>query len=186
MAGSETILGERPWTSRLPTVAATLASIGLLYAVARGAGIRPIAASFGTAVAFTSPMALLYGTMPDTPIFSLAFGAAILVLWQRAWLGTPAPRLLLLGTSVLAALSGWEAALLAATAAASLVLLGRSRSDRRRAGISMAIGVAAGTVGTVLWATWAYGSTSVLLDQMVRRSSGAGGMTPQLAVDNQL
>ena len=188
MAGSEALLGERPVTTRLPILLATLAAIGLLYAVGREAGFEPLASAFGVTAALGSAMALTYGVMPDTPMFSLPFGLAIVWVWQRASVGRAVRPLLVVAAGVAASASGWEAGALAVVAGSSLVASGWMHHDRprRRSGLLLLGGAAAGIALTFGWATWAYGSTSVLLDQFVRRSSDADGATPTIALSNQL
>jgi hypothetical protein len=120
-------------------------------------------------------MALVYGSMLDTPVTSLVFGAAVLLLLatiasQRAPVRAPVVVLL----STVACLSGWEAALLCWVAAGVLAASGGTR--RRTAGW-FAIGALAGTVAALAWGIWVYEGPADLIDALRFRTSGTDEVT---------
>ena len=84
IAATESVLGERPWATRLPTILAALATIPLLFSVIRRAGIMPLPAAAGVAVAVSNPLFSIYGWIPDTPMLALPLGLATLLAWQRS------------------------------------------------------------------------------------------------------
>ncbi len=186
LAGAETAAGDEPATDRGWVLLATLAAIGLLHLAAVELGIRPLASTVGLCVAFATPMALAYGAMVDTPMFSLPFAAAVLLVWARCRGDRPPTLPLTAGVGLLAALSGWEAAALALVVAACLVGEGHRDPARRRAGAVLAAGAVAGTAVAFGWGAWAYGSGGILLQQLGRRSSDAYGASPSAAFWNQL
>jgi hypothetical protein len=188
MAASESALGERTTSSRLPVLLASLTAMALVYRICIRAGLRPMAAAAGVAGAFLCPMAVVYGVMIDTPMFSLAFGAAVILLWQRARASVPTSTVAVVAVAAAAALSGWEAALLTGIAGVVLVVGGirSARPAERSGGLALLAGGAVGAVASVAWAWWAYGSGSVLVDQLVLRSGSDGGATTSVAFTNQV
>ena len=184
---SETVFGEHAWSSKLPALASTLAAAGLLFVLLRDVGLRRVPAAAGAAIGLLSPMLLTYGAMLDTPMTSLVFGVALLVAWQRSFAGRPLPWAVVGALGLLAALSGWEAMLLAWLAGLVLVVQawrsGGSRAALRAA--PMLLGALVGTVLTVGWAVWVYGSLSELHDQLLLRSGDDGLATRAGALDAQ-
>ena len=188
-AAVEWVAGEHPWTSKAPALLSALGAMVLLYLVLVNAGLRRVPAALGVVVGLLTPMMIVYGSMLDTPMTSLVFGVAVLLAWQRQWQGRPLPIVATGLLAVLACLSGWQAMLLTWLAVGSLVL----RRPRRpadlvrglRDAMPLLVGAVIGTVATVAWATWVYGSMSVLYGQLVRRSSNDAQATRLRALDNQ-
>jgi hypothetical protein len=174
-AAAETLLGEHPWSSRLPAVLSTIGAAVLVFVTCKKLAIRAIPAAIGTGLAFTTPMALVYGSMLDTPVTSLVFGAAVVLLLamvgsQRASVRAPVVVLL----TALACLAGWEAALLCWVSAAVLAASGGTR--RRTAGW-FALGALAGTVAALAWGIWVYDGPADLIDALRFRTSGTDEVT---------
>jgi len=170
---AEAVLGERPWVSRLPAWGGTLAALLLSWLLLRACGLHPLASSIGVALAFGCPMIAVYGTMLDTPVVGFPFGIAVLLLWQRARSGRPAPVGLVAAVTALAVLSSWQGLLTAGFVTAAVVV----PKVRRRSGAVPIAGYLIGTIGGGLlltaWIAWAYGSLDPLIDQFfVRTGTG--------------
>jgi 4-amino-4-deoxy-L-arabinose transferase-like glycosyltransferase len=172
---AETIGGEHEWASRAPAWLASLAAIGLLYALLRGAGVGPPAAGAAAAATALTPMFFTYGFMLDTPVVSLPFGVAVLLLWFAQWRAPAGARAwhpaAIAAVCALAALAGWQAAVLVGLAGLTLVV--RGHDDWRRALTDALPFLAGGAVGLGLslsWSWWVYGDFSTLSDKFFRRS----------------
>lgn len=184
---AETVLGERTWATRLPAWAGSLAAVVLAFLLLRACRLRPVAASVGVALGFGCPMFAVYGTMLDTAMVGLPFGIAVLLLWQRARIGRPAPAPVVILVSVLAALTSWLG-LLTAVLVAGATLLPRVRRRWHRPKVAAGAGesedvpsatgfVAGAILGAAVvlaWIAWAYGSLQPLADQFLVRSGTEG------------
>lgn len=167
-AGAVGLAGGSPLAMRLPVLLASLAALAMIALLLRDAGSSPSAAAAGVVVAGTTGMFLTYGALIDTPMLSLPFGLAALAAAQRSWQGRPPRRWVLVSVGALAALSGWQAALVAALAATTC-LIGPNRTGRG-AGRRLALGVATGTLTTLAWILWSHGSLQKLADQAALRA----------------
>jgi len=169
-AAAEAVLGERPWVSRLPAWGGTLAALVLTWLLLRTCGLRPLASSIGVALAFGCPMIAVYGSMLDTPVVGLPFGIAVLLLWQRARSGRPAPVAVVAVVTALAVLSSWQGLLTAGLVSAAVIM---PKLRRRPEDVPIAghlIGTVGGGLLLTAWITWAYGSLNPLIDQFLIRS----------------
>jgi hypothetical protein len=173
IAASESLLGERPWATRLPTILAALAVIPLLYSVIRRGGISPVAAAVGVAVAASNPLFAMYGWIPDTPMLALPFALGTVLAWQRHREQPDGRRLaVLMAVAALTCLAGWQGFVLCAAVLVAAAVDGRrTRSWTTPLALGAAIGV---TVTLVLaWAWWSYGSLAPLTRSATQRSGGA-------------
>lgn len=187
-AMAEGVLGERPWVTRLPAWAGSLAALVLAFLLLRECRVRRLPAAVGVALGFGCPMFATYGTMLDTAMVGLPFGIAVLWLWQRGRAGRPPPPPVVILVTVLAALSSWLG-LVTAVLVAGATLLPWARGRLRKAPVAaprlgFVVGAAMGTGLVVLWIAWAYGSLGPLADQfLVRSGKGeeAGGVGTLIA-----
>ena len=159
-----------PAATRAP---AWLGSLALLLLVARllvERGLRPAAAGAAAVLLATTQMFLVYGTMLDTPVTSLPFGAALLVAWERGRRGRVRPGCAAT-LALLAVLAGWQSLLLAGIVACwAVVRVVRGAGDRR-VNLAFAGGALAGAVLLLGWLVWAFGSTlSPLIEQFLFRT----------------
>ena len=169
----EQILGEHPWTTRLPAWLGVLATIGVLFALLRSLRLDPVLAAAATVAALGCHMVFVYGSMLDTMVIAFPFGLAVALIWYRQWTGAAAPPwwLVLLVGSV-ASLASWQATFLVGLCAVATAA--RVRTDRRAllravpyaASVDHRHGPDAG-VGH-----WSYGSFEVLADKLGRRTGG--------------
>jgi len=174
-ATTETVLGEHPWSTRLPAALSTIGAALLTFLTCRRLAIGSGPAAIGTALAFTTPMALVYGAMLDTPVTSLLLGAAVAHLVARASGSDRQIHPALVTTvAVLASLSGWEAALLCLVTAGLCALSG---SSLRRMGLWLALGALSGTAASLAWGSWVYDGPATLLDVLRFRTSGTEQVT---------
>ena len=174
-ATAETLAGEREWASRAPAWLASLAAAGLLYALARSVGVGPPAAAAASAATVLTPMYFTYAFMLDTPVVSLPFGIAVLLLWSRRWQlpdGQRAtPSVITAVACAAAAMAGWQAAVLVALAAITLIGRGvRGRKSWLGEAAPFVVGGAAGVVLSLGWTWWVYGDFATLGDKYFRRS----------------
>jgi hypothetical protein len=121
-------------------------------------------------------MFLVYGTMLDTPVTSLPFGIALILLWLRVRDDRPDRTVhpaLAAGVAALAALAGWQSLALAGVVSAwALVRLARRRG--RRIELAFVGGAGAGVTLAVGWIVWAYdGSLRTLFSQYRVRTGQA-------------
>ena len=174
-AAVEAVLGEHPWTTRLPAWGGTLASVVLAWFLLRACRLRPLAASIGVALGFGCPLIAVYGTMLDTPVTGFPFALGVLLLWQRGRTGRPAPDPLVATVAALAVLSSWQGLLVAGlVTGATVVTTSRRRQDTQRLPVSaLLVGTAAGGLLLTGWVWWAYESLGPLLEQLAIRG-GAG------------
>lgn len=174
-ATAESIAGEHEWATRAPAWIASVAAIGLLYLLARSTGAGSPASAAAAAAAALTPMFFTYGFMLDTPVVALPFGVAVLLLWYRQWRAPAGQRgwhpVAVAAVCALAALAGWQAALLVGLA--SVTLLARARTGLRRAvtdALPFIIGGAIGIALSLGWIWWVYGDFATLGDKFFRRS----------------
>jgi hypothetical protein len=116
--------------------------------------------------------------MLDTPVTSFSFGLAVALLWYRQWRAAPDERAvhpLLAGVvAALAALSGWQAAVLVAMCVVSL--LARRRRGWSRAfveALPFGVGGAVGLGLSLAWVHWVYGDFHVLGQKYGGRTGGS-------------
>jgi hypothetical protein len=135
-------------------------------------------------VGIANPMVVAYGSMLDTPMTSLAAGAAVALAWLRAWQRDPWPRWACFAIAAFACLSGWEAALLVVVASATLVVRalrastpGPVRTDGRRTAVAFVAGGVTGIALTLAWATWATGDLFALAQPFLQRTGSEDGVT---------
>lgn len=150
---AETVGGEREGATRAPAVLSSVAAVVLAYALLVQLGITPLAAALGVVVAFGCSMFFVYGGMLDTPVTSFWLAPLLLLVAHRACSGGEVPRWQAAVLPFVAAVSGWEAALMAAVVGAWLVL----RRPTRAVGLSWLAGLAGGACLDVAWMTWATG-----------------------------
>lgn len=169
----EQILGEHPWSTRLPAWAGVLASIVVLFALLRSLKLDPVLAAAATVATVGCNMVFVYGPMLDTMVVAFPFGLAVAMVWYRQWIRATEPAwwlVLLLGT--VACLASWQATFLVGLCAVSTAA--RIRSDRQavRRALPYVAAVIIGTVLSLAWARWTYGSFEVMADKLGRRTGG--------------
>lgn len=162
-----------PLGLRIPAAICTAAAMAIVAALLLDAGVRPLAASAGVAVALSTAMVTTYGAMLDTPVVSLPFGLAAVWAVQRGGQGRPLAPGWVAVIGALAALAGWQSALLAALSVAAAAIT----PGRRLRGVAVVLGAgaAAGTAVTLAWIVWVRGSLAKLGDQARLRSGGEVG-----------
>ena len=161
-AVAEATFGEHGWSTRAPAWMSTLATLALLAFLLRLSGFSPLAAAVGVIVGGTTLMALLYGTMLDTPVTSLPVALGVLVLVRLERLGHPVPRWVMFAAALLAVLAGWQAALLAGLAA-GIQIPGALRVRRPT---SLQLGFVAGALTILVWLLWAHGGLGPAIDDL--------------------
>lgn len=170
-----------PASTRAP---AWLGSLVLLLLVARllvDRGLRPGAAGVAVVLLATTQMFLVYGTMLDTPVTSLPFGAGLLVAWERARRGRRVQPWCAATLSLFAVLAGWQSLALAGIVAGWAVVRVVRRSGDRQVDLAFAGGALAGGVLLLGWLLWAFGGTlSPLIDQFLFRT---GHFTEPVGLD---
>jgi len=119
-----------------------------------------------------TPMFLVYGAMLDTPVTSLPFGLAVLVVWQRALRGQRVPWPLAAGLATLAVLAGWQSLLVAAVVGAWALLRLKRGSGDRTSNAAFAGGSLVGAVLLTGWLLWAFGGTLAPLFDQFRVRTG--------------
>jgi 4-amino-4-deoxy-L-arabinose transferase-like glycosyltransferase len=166
----QALAGSAPWTARLPTFLASVAVIWLLFGLLRDLGLHPVAAAVGTTVAVANPMFLLFGWMADTPMWSLPFALVATRTWVRAGRGPVTRRSMSVAILAAAAcgLAGWQAVVWCGL----LVVIGWR--DRRPTAIRIALGVALGVGGTIVWIAASRTGLGGLADSFSTRSAGSG------------
>lgn len=174
---AELAAGEHTFTSRAPAWLGALATIPLLYVLLRRARLGPLPAAAGAATACLTPMFVVYGPMLDTPVTSLPFGIAVLIMWQRDVRPDddgPPPWWAAAGLSALACFAGWQATLLVGTCAATVAVVRRAEgiTALRRAG-AYALGGIVGVSASVASIWWAYGDLAPLTEKFSRRAGSA-------------
>jgi 4-amino-4-deoxy-L-arabinose transferase-like glycosyltransferase len=181
---AETLAGEHPVVTRSAAWISLLVTIALLYRLARRWGIPALPAAAGVVVGIANPMVVAYGSMLDTPMTSLAAGAAVALGWLRAWQRDPWPRWACFAVAAFACLSGWEATLLVVIASAALAVralrattTGPVRTEIRTTAIAFAAGGVVGLGLTVAWATWATGDPLALAQPFLLRTGSDNGVT---------
>jgi hypothetical protein len=160
-----------PASTRAP---AWLGSLAVLLLVARllvDRGLRPAAAGVAAVLLASTQMFLVYGTMLDTPVTSLPFGAGLLLAWERGRRGGSVRPWWAATLALLAVLAGWQSLLLAGIVACWAVVRVVRRSGDRRVDLAFAGGALAGAVLLLGWLLWAFGGTlSPLVDQFMFRT----------------
>jgi 4-amino-4-deoxy-L-arabinose transferase-like glycosyltransferase len=170
---SESVLGEHPWSTRLPAWFASLAAIPLLYALLRSLRLDPVLAAAATIAGLGCHMLMVYGPMLDTMVVAFPLGLAVALVWHRQWAGIAAPPWwLVFGLGAIASLASWQATFLVGLCAVATA--GRVRSDRRalRRALPYAAAVVLATAISLGWALWTYETFEVLGDKLTRRTSG--------------
>lgn len=169
--------------TRAPAWLGSLVALGLLAALLRGRGLAPGAVGIAVLLTAAMPMFLVFGTMLDTPVTSLPFGLAVLLLWDRARQGRPVRRTLVALVVALAVLAGWQSLLVAAVVASwALIRLVRDRDRRRRSfELPFIVGALVGAAALLVWLWWAFGGTvRPLVDAYLTRA-GQGAQPVALA-----
>jgi hypothetical protein len=139
----------------------------------REAGLRLVSSAVAVSVVAATPMFFVYGTMLDTPVTSLPFGVALLLVWQRARQGRPVRSGTAFAVAVLAALSGWQGLLVAAVVGAwALIALRRPTGDRAVLAALLG-GASVGFTCLVAWLVWAFGGSLELLMEQLRYRTGS-------------
>lgn len=156
---SESVLGEHPWSSRLPSLLATCAAALLLLLVIGELGHGPATALAATALAFGTPMVRTYGAMLDTPMLGLPLAVGLTLLWLRSRNGRPAPpvawALLGLGAGLTSWL-GW--------AVAGGVLVALALGRRRRAAVALGSGMLLAGALVLVWVAQSGAGLHALVD----------------------
>ncbi len=173
-AAFEAMGGDSNAATRAPAWIGTLAALALLAALLLQAGLRPTAVGASIVLVAASPMLLVYGTMLDTPVASLPFGLAVLLVWERARLGRHVPWPLAASLAALAVLAGWQSLLTAGLIAAWASVRLARRSDRRSIDSAFAGGALLGGVLLIGWLLWAFGGT---LGPLLNQFRGRTGQT---------
>lgn len=158
-------LGDTPLSIRLVDIAASLATIGAIYVLARDLAGRAAGWAAGLAMA-VSPFAILFGASVFTDPFAIAFGVGALALARR---DHPRSAGILLGLSFGGKLFG-----LAYLPLALILLLTVDAPRRRAAAINFlaAFGITAGALlGFMAIRTYAFGAPWFLSASI----DGAGG-----------
>ena len=168
---AETVgLGSRAAT-RAPAWLGSLAVIGLLGVLLAERGLRPAAVGVAVAAVVATPMFLVYGSMLDTPVTSLPFGVALLVLWERARHDRPVPPVAAGVVAALAVLAGWQSLLVAAVIGGWALVRLRRHRDGAGTDAAFVAGALSGAVLLAAWLLWAFdGSLTALFDQLLFRS----------------
>lgn len=162
--------------TRAPAWVGSLLLLALLSRLLVDRGLRPSAAGAGVLLMATTPMFLVYGTMLDTPVTSLPFAVALLLLWERARHGGHARPALAAAVAALAVLAGWQSLVVACLVAGwAGVRLLRRRAGDRRVELAFVAGAVLGGVLLLAWVLWAFGgSLAPLLDQFRLRTGRSG------------
>jgi hypothetical protein len=186
-AAAETLVGEHEWATRMPAWVGSIAAVVLLYLLSRSIGVGSPAAAAAVAATALTPMFFTYGFMLDTPVVSLPFRIAVLLLWHRQWRaddgGWAWPPVAVAAVCALAALAGWQAAVLVGLAAVTLLVRGARNEDRGlREALPFIIGGLIGVVASLSWTWWVYGDFATLGDKFFRRS----GESSTVGVDDMV
>jgi hypothetical protein len=136
--------------ARLPAILSSVLAVALGGVLLHELGFRPGAAALALVVAFTTPMFFVFGSITEPLILSLPAMIGLTLLWQRVRIGAQTPAWVFVLVAALATLTSWEAALYAIVMGTALLV------RRRRVGVYVLVGVAAGAVLTGLWIVWAY------------------------------
>lgn len=145
--------------TRAPAWIGTLVTLGLLAVLLRERGLRASATGIAVLLVAATPMVLVFGTMLDTPVTSLPFAVALLLLWERARAGRRVAPALAAGAAVLAVLAGWQSLLVAGVVGCwALVRAYRGRADRGPEG-AFVVGALVGAALMVVWLWWAFGGS---------------------------
>ncbi|HVE47579.1 MAG TPA: hypothetical protein VNA57_12635 [Acidimicrobiales bacterium] len=165
--------------TRAPAWLGSLAVIALLAVLLKDRGLRSGPVAVGVALVVTTPMFLVYGTMLDTPVTSLPFGLALLLLWGRARDGRPVRPPVAFTFAALAVLAGWQSLAVAAVLAMWAVVRLVRRRDGRVADAAFAAGALAGVALLLAWLFWAFdGSLAHLWDQILFRTGQGDQSVP--------
>jgi hypothetical protein len=174
---AEAIGGSARAATRAPAWLGSLAVIVLLTMLLREAGLRMISSAMAVATVVATPMFLIYGTMLDTPITSLPFGVALLIVWQRIRQGRHVRPIVAALLAGLAPLAGWQGLLVAAVVAAwALIRLRQGKGDRAALS-AMAGGALVGFTLLVAWMLWAFGGSFRGLIEQFRFRTGQSTLT---------
>ncbi|MBW3547923.1 MAG: hypothetical protein KY452_07305 [Actinobacteria bacterium] len=171
-AVAELLGGSSRAATRAPAWLGSLATVALLVVLLREAGLRWTSSAVAVATIAVTPMFLVYGTMLDTPVTSLPFGVALLVVWQRARRGRRVPPGLAAVLAALAPLAGWQALVVAAVVGTWALFELRRRSGARVVWAALAGGAVVGFVLLGVWLLWAFGGTFQVLVEQLRLRTG--------------
>jgi 4-amino-4-deoxy-L-arabinose transferase-like glycosyltransferase len=174
VAASESLFGERPAATRLPVLLSSLGAILVVFFLLSEVGVAEVPAALGLGIAFSSPMFFVYGTVLDTGMFGLFFGALLLLLWQRHRGGGDPSPVKLGAAAALSALAAWPGMLVALLV--SVCSLRELRHRRQPANIAVVVGTLTGMLLVLVWALWVYGSFSDLVQIAGARSSQSEGV----------
>ena len=165
--------------TRAPAWLGSLAVIALLAVLLKDRGLRPGPVGVAVALVVTTPMFLVYGTMLDTPVTSLPFGLALLLLWGRARDGRPVRPPVAFAFAALAVVAGWQSLAVAAVLAAWAVVRLVRRRDGRVVDAAFAAGALTGVILLLAWLLWAFdGSLAHLWEQIVFRTGQGDQSVP--------
>lgn len=152
--------------TRAPAWLGTVVLIWLLFRLLCVCGLRPGAVGMAVLLVVTMPMLLVYGTMLDTPVTSLPFGVALLLVWERARRGQAVSPLAATALTAIAVLTGWQAALLAVAIGTWALFRAVLGTGRRETDLAFATGAVLGIGLLVAWMLWACGGDlRPILDQ---------------------
>lgn len=185
-AATESVAGEQPWSTRAPAWLASLASIGVLYLLARELTPGPVTAACATVAGSAGHMLFVYGGMLDTMVVAFPLAIAVILVWYRTWTDRPPPWWVPWVLASAASLASWQAVLLAGLCGLSTVARWRHRPSAGREAVPFFGGAAIGVVATLAWGYWVYGSLSVLEDKLVRRSGSADAVSVPDVISFQL
>lgn len=183
VAVADALGGGSTAATRAPAWIGTVATLGLLALLLRERGLRGSASGIAILLVAATPMVLVFGTMLDTPVTSLPFAVALLLLWERARAGRRVPPGLAAGAAGLAVLAGWQSLLLAGVVACwALVRAIRGRGDRGSEGAF----VAGALVGAALLGAWLWSAFGGSLRPLAAAYAFRSGGTVPMAVDELL
>lgn len=152
--------------TRAPAWLGTVALIWLLFRLLCVCGLRPGAVGMAVLLVVSMPMLLVYGTMLDTPVTSLPFGVALLLLWERARQGQAVSPLPAAALTAVVVLTGWQAAVLAVVIGTWALFRALVGSGRHDTDLAFATGAVVGIGLLAAWMLWACGGDlRPILDQ---------------------
>ncbi len=183
VATSELFVGERPEATRLPVVVASVFLVFIVFFLLCELGLAPLAAALGVGLAFSSPMFFVYGALPDTAIFGLAFAALLLLLWQRYLSGKTVSSALIGTAAAASALASWQGVLVAVLVSA--LAARRLTRHRELAPLAVILGTVLAVVAVFAWIWWVYGSFDELRAVSEHRSGGSVAFTTSLTTQGE-
>jgi 4-amino-4-deoxy-L-arabinose transferase-like glycosyltransferase len=169
---SEAVLGEHPWSSRLPSLLATCAAAVLLLHVLRELGHGQAIALAAAALALGVPMVRTYGAMLDTPMLGLPFALGLTLVWLRSRNGQPSSSLAWVTVGVGAGISSW----LGWPLAAGVVVALTARRERRAA-VALGSGVLVASGLVLLWVVQSGAGVHALVDLVSARTDAPAAVS---------